>query len=147
MASNPKLKQVNRSSPFRPLIDDLNRAIGDQSQSRPGTGFGQIGNRIRFVSQDWMVAFTDANGIPAATLKVDGDPSKGRDLGQGVAFEHTVEINDDGSVSIVPAGPEDVTQIKCFNYSHFSAVPPNTLVELQKRFGLWMVTWEECGGQ
>lgn len=146
MPANPRLRQVNRSSPLRPLVDDLNRAIRDQSMTHPGPGLGMIRRSVIRSSQDWMVAFTDSNGIPAATLKDANDPKKGRDVGQGVAYEQTVVVNDDFTVSIVPAGPDDATKIACFNYSRYADVRPNTFVELQKRFGLWMVTWEECDG-
>lgn len=133
-------------SPFRPLIDDINRAILDQSGITAGTGFGQVGNKITRTSQDWMVAFTDTNGVPAATYKDPTNKKLGRDIGSGVAYEQTIET-DGTKVSIVPSGPDAVTEIPCFNFSASSSVQGDTLVILEKLFGLWVVTWEECSGQ
>jgi hypothetical protein len=147
MPANPRLKQVNPSSPLRPLVDDLNHAIGNQSRMRPGTGFGMTGNSIRRTSQDWMVAFTDPDGVPAATWKDPADHKKGRKLGPGIAFEQTYEVDANGDVWLVPAGPDDVTEIPCFNYAVESDVQGSTLVILEKQFGLWVVVWEECSGQ
>jgi hypothetical protein len=144
---SPRLRNVWPSNQLRPILDDVNRAIRDQSEITPGTGFGKIRNAIRRTSQDWMVAFTDPDGIPAATWKDPNDKKKGRKAGSGIAREQTYEIDANGDVWIVPAGPDDVTEIPCYNYAASSEVGGEKLVILEKQFGLWVVIWEECDDQ
>lgn len=144
----PQLKNVRPSNPLRPLFDDLNRAVLEQSNVQMGPGLGAssspFGRLIRRTSQDYMVAMTGAGGVPAATLDDPNDPAAGRTLGEGVVYEQTVEYPGGGGVRLVPAGPDDVTEITCYNYAYSAAVEPDTLIVLHKRFGLWMVEWEEC---
>jgi hypothetical protein len=141
LISKPRLKQVRPSSPYRPLFDDLNRAVMDLAAFQPGAGFGLVqgpfGGAITRAGQDGMWAVTDGE-IPGAVL---GDGVR-RKHGRGDAFEMTVELDGD-DVWFVRAGPDDPTRLTIFNPAQ-DPVDGNTLVRVQKDFGLWIIVWAEC---
>lgn len=139
--SKPNLKQVWPSSPFRPLFNELNRAVEDQSGFRTGDGFGVMGRSIIRTSQDWMVGYTLDGGAGAAIKSADG---KKWTLGKGDALECTLEIDENDEVSIVLAKPADAdepegaaTRFTYYN-PNASDITGKTLVFMNKRFGLWM---------
>jgi hypothetical protein len=142
--SKPRLKQVRPSSPFRPLFDDLNRAVMDQSGLRVGPGLGMstgpFGPTVSRTSQDYMWAVADGD-IPGASADDDGID---RDFGKGDAFEMTVEFKD-GRVRLVRAGPDDPTRLTVFNPAQ-DQIDDGTLIRAQKDFGLWVIIWTECLG-
>lgn len=141
MNNKPKLRNVWPSSPLRPLFNELNQAVENQSAFRTADGFGVMGRAIRRTSSDWIVGYTLENGAPAAIKSDDG---RRWTLGKGDALECTLEIDDDDEVSIVLARPADAdepegaaTRFTYYN-PHESDVGGNALVFMQKRFGLWM---------
>lgn len=148
MLSKPRLRQVRPNSPFRPVFDSLNRAVMEQADVRPGTGFGMTGRSITRTSQDWMVAYTVDKGADAASIS---DGGRKWVLGKGVALECTLDIDDDDNVSIVLARPADADDIDAastrFTYYNpgTSETPGNSLVFMEKRFGLWMYVKSAAG--
>jgi hypothetical protein len=136
--AKPQFKKVRRSSPFRPLFDDLNRAIANQNRM-PGTGFGLLGNAITRTSQDYMVGVVSSSpAIGGATVNDD----KTRDVAMGVAIEQTLEIKD-SAFRLVPAGDEDTASFTCYNWSR-DPIDQDTLIICEKYFGTWVITWVEC---
>lgn len=137
----PNLKQVWSKSPLRPLFNELNRAVEDQSGFRTGNGFGVMGRSIIQTSQDWIVGYTLDSGASAAIEAADG---RKWTLGKGDALECTLEIDDDDEVSIVLAraadadDPDDAATKFTYYNPNASDVAGNTLVFMNKRFGLWM---------
>lgn len=137
--AKPRLKQVWPSSPLRPLFDELNRAVTEQADVHPGTGFGMIGRAITRTSQDYMWAVADGDVSGAA---IDDDGTGNRTIGLGSAFEMTIDY-DGNDVRLVRAGPDDPTRFTIFNPAQDS-IDDGTLMMVQKCFGLWFVVWSEC---
>lgn len=144
----PPLKNVRKSNPYRPVFDDMSRAIRDQSVVQSGPGFGvttsPFGRMIRQTSQNYMMAMTDGTGIDVAKPVVFNNLGAGITLAKGFAYEQTIGYDGD-DVRIVPSfrGPgvigDDATLITCYNMSEVNPVRPFKLVNLVKRFGLWLV--------
>lgn len=139
MNIKPKLTQIRKASPLRPLVDSINEAIRDQSVLNLGPGLGMSDRGIYLSGQNYMVGVTDANGIPATTIA-----GATRTLGVGDVYEQTIDYNGN-DILLVPAGPDAVTTFTCVNPS-LLAVSAYTLIIAQKLFGLWFVVWEDCGG-
>lgn len=149
MFAKPRLKNVYKSSPFRPLFNDLNRAVRDQSDLSPGSGFGVLNGAIVKSSEDWIVGYTQDPGADAA---VKSGAELRWTLGKGEALECTLEVDADDNVSIVLARPDDVGELEeaatRFTYynPHDVDVGADTLVFFEKRFGLWMPFLGDFGG-
>jgi hypothetical protein len=146
--NSPRLKQVYPKNPLHPLVAELNKAVRDQADIRPGNGFGVMGRAVRRTSEDWIVGYTIDPGAPAA---IQADDELRWTLGKGDALECTIEIDDEDEVSIVLARPDDedeedaATKFTYYN-PHSTDIGAGTLVFFEKRFGFWMPFMGEFGG-
>lgn len=144
----PPLKNVRKSNPYRPVFDDMSRAIRDHSIIQSGPGFGvyasPFGRMFRKTSQNWMVAMTTEDGLPAASYDAD---ARELTLGKGDVLECTVDVDDAGDVKFVLAKSDDfgadaetaVTGVRVFNPKR-SRIAGEEIVFLGKKFGLWIVS-------
>lgn len=134
----PKLTRLSRSHPLSGVIENLNRAVSDQANIRPGDGLGLVagpfGRTILPTASNFMIGKTDADGIPEAT-----DDGGKRNLGRGVVYPAGMEF--DGAGFAVKF--DDSRKLDAYNLA-LDPVGEDKMVILLKIASVWVVIWEEC---
>jgi hypothetical protein len=121
-------------------IGQLNSAVSNQANTRPGPGMGMsAGSLGRMVYPNAMLV------LPALSGGVDGattDDDDKRVFGKGVAFPIGMPLNDDGDYV---ADPDEDNRIDVLNLS-VDPVPVGEYMYIFKILNTWHVLWVDCGG-
>lgn len=131
----PKLTKPPPSSPLAKAIGQLNRAVSNQSNIRPGPGMGiqtgPMGRMISLNTSNFILAMAK-DVIPAAR---DGDDAGSMVLGRGEAFRLGMSLNDDGDYVL---SPDDENPNEVYNTTT-AAVAKGEWIFLAKILGVLMV--------
>ena len=135
----PKLTKIPGRTAFGKAVDQLNRAVSDQANIRPGNGLGvsvsPSGRLISLNAPILQYAKATSDGVPPAEDLDNGE----RRFGSGKVYTASLKY-DDGDYVISPNADNP---IEVLNLS-LSPVEPDAWLMIAKILNVWQVVWEDC---
>lgn len=143
---NWNIKPVSPSQPNAQTLRQITKNVNAVRNLRPqNDAFAMMslpwGQSTIPGRRNWVIAFTDSDGIPAATDNGDGTIT----CGMGNAYEAYPTMDGDGNLTI---GYSENTSnpFPVYNLAKNSdgAVGGDHWIVAMRLWGLWFVIWEEC---
>lgn len=139
--NRPRLTKAPAFGPIGKAVNQLNRAVSNQANIRPGDGLGisvgPAGRMISLNSPVFMYAKSTGDGVPAAEDMDDG----GRKFGAGEAYPASLKLVDGDYILYA----DDANPVEVLNESLADVAPDSWLI-LAKILNVWKVVWEDSGG-